>query len=176
MFRYRACIAFTGLLVTAVALGGCGDDSDSVNPDDVRPDRAAEAEAGEKYMRDFASCVTENGIPMTWDANMEAYRVDHGGDVAGMRRVQDDCHAQLGGPLLATPLSTEELEKFYDLQVEAHECLLALGYDVVPPSSKEAFIATFESGDSWYAHESANPGVFIPDDECPQPDYTDITW
>lgn len=168
-----ATLAVTGTASSGSTTSGAGSGTTS---ESGRPDREAEQERGEAFNRRLSECVTDAGIPMTWDETEGAHRVEHGGDVQTYRRIQDDCVEQLGGWPTAAPVGTEELEKLYELELEAYQCLIDHGYQPEPPSTQEEYVATYVTGESWYAFKPDVPGGTIPDSECEQPDFADIEW
>lgn len=157
----------------AVILSSCS--ADSTVPEDEHVDRQADAEALVVFSRGMADCLTEAGFPSTYR------EVDGGISVSGgtpeeRRAVMATCEKKLGGSPESPPLSHEELEALYDLEVEAYTCLVNHGYEPMPPSSKEQFVATYATGESWYAHQSSVEGGVIPDTDCPYPNPSDIDW
>lgn len=157
----------------AIILSSCS--ADSTAPGDEHVDRQAEAEALVAFSRGMADCLTEAGFPSTYR------EVDGGISVSGgtpeeRRAAMATCEETLGGAPESPPLSREELEALYDLEMEAYTCLIDHGYQPAPPSSKEQFVATYASGESWYAHKSPVEGGVIPDTDCPYPEPADIEW
>lgn len=105
------------------------------------------------------------------------YKVEHGGDVEGMRAAEAQCDGRLGDPPQAPPLSEAEIGKLYDMELEAYECLVAQGFAPREPSTREAYIAQFDSGNNWRAHQQQQEQVpDFPDDQCrlPMPEF--IEW
>lgn len=139
-------------------------------------DRKAEENSLQDFSRAQAECLTEAGFPATYDPTQGSVEVHHGGRVEESRLAAAVCTEEFGGYPTEAPISDEELAAFYDLHVEAYQCLVDHGYTPVPPSTKEQFVATYLSGESWYSHLSPVPETTIPDTECPQPALSDIEW
>lgn len=167
---FRVCAA-----LAVAALVGCGTDSES-EVSAARIDRQGEVDRSEQFFERLGECLTEKGFPASVQSD-GALMVNHGGQVGAARTAEEACTEQLGGWPTSAPPNEEELEKFYDLQVEAYECLVRHGHDPLPPSSKAAFVATYLSGESWFAHMPAVPGSpTLPTTECPLPSLADIDW
>jgi|SRR5690606_30606462 len=146
----------------------------------TRPDREAFAEDVLSYRGRQAECLREMGFDVTLvEGDTAAPMVIKfgAGGPDEVRRAKKECEERLGGAPTAPLADDLELSKFYDLQVEAYECLVKHGHSPEPPSTREAFVATYYTGGSWYAHKPAVPeGAPIPDDVCPQPMLADIEW
>lgn len=144
------------------------------------PDREAFAEDVLSFQQRKAECLRERGWDVS-DPDPNALGnpmvIQHGGRPEELRAAREECAEELGGEPTAPLADDAELSKFYDLQVEAYECLVANGYSPAPPSTREAFVASYYAGESWFAHQPAVPeGAPIPDTVCPQPMLADIEW
>lgn len=93
------------------------------------------------------------------------------------------CEAEAGPVPGGDPMTREELGTLYDLQLQARECLLAGGYPVTDPSSREIFISLYltmyEGGTDiqppWFAHEATDAsGDFSAREACPEPTMADV--
>ena len=93
------------------------------------------------------------------------------------------CEAEAGPVPGGDPMTREELGTLYDLQLQARECLLAGGYPVTDPSSREIFIslylAMYEGGTDiqppWFAHEATDAsGDLSAREACPEPTMADV--
>lgn len=157
----------------AVILSSCS--TASTAPEEEHVDRQAEAEEFLAFSRDMADCLTEAGFPSTYREFDGGISVS-GGTPEEQRAARMACEETLGGVPESPPLSAEELGALYDLEIEAYACLVDHGYEPAPPSSKEQFVATYATGESWYAHQSPVEGGVIPDTQCPQPDPADVDW
>lgn len=136
--------------------------------------REAEAIEAQAFFRDLAACLTDRGFP----SNVQddgAVMVQHGEQAEAWREAEAACTEELGGWPTSQPLSESELGQLYDLEVEAHECLVSQGLDPLPPSSREQFVETYLTGESWYAHKPPTAGASpLPTNRCPQPRLANI--
>ena len=170
--------------VGALALSACGGGGTSEDTATVtHVDRMAEREKVQAYLERKADCLTELG----WPAEMapeEAIggilvpmKVEHGGDHEGMRAAEAQCDERLGGSPTFAPVSEAEIGKLYDMELEAYECLVEQGYAPREPSTREEYIAKFDSGTNWRAHQQQLPETpDFSDAVCPQPMPEFIEW
>lgn len=139
-------------------------------------DRQAERDAADAYFARLGECLTDKGFPASVQAD-GALKVDHGGRSEQLAAAEAECAGEVGPQPTAVAPDATELGKFYDVQVNAYECLTNHGLDPVPPSSKEQFVATYLTGESWWAHQPQQPGgPPMPTTDCPLPQLTDIEW
>lgn len=170
----RSVAGVLAVLVGAVAVG-CGTDAESEAPS-ASVDRQAEADRSEQFFDRLGECLTEMGFPASVQAD-GGLMVNHGGQAEAAQAAEEACTEQLGGWPTSAPPNEEELEKFYDVQVETHDCLVEHGHDPVTPSSKAEFVATYLTGESWYAHMPVVPGgPLLPTSDCPLPSLADVDW
>lgn len=169
---WRAC-AVLSLCVCTLATAGClGGTPESQPP----VDRLAEAEYRQQYQQFLATCLTDAGFPSELQPD-GAVKIEHNGQVDDYRAARTVCQEQFGPLPSAAPPSDAELSKFYDLQVESFECLVAQGLEPMPPPSRETFIATYMTDDAWDAYLPQNPQApFLTSPACPPPQFEDIEW
>lgn len=170
--------------MVVLGMSSCGGASDATDSETVtHVDRMAERERAQAYLERKAECLTELGYPAQM-APGEAIggivvpmKVEHGGDVEGMRAAEARCDERLGGSPTFSPLSEAEIGKLYDMELEAYECLVEHGYAPREPSTREQYLAEFESGENWRAHQQPLPETpDFPDTQCPQPRPELIEW
>lgn len=163
-----------GALCAVALVGGCAEKSPDVSAAHV--DRQAEVERSQQFYAQLGECLTERGFPAQVQPD-GALKVDHGGQADQLAEVESTCTEQLGGQPTAAVPGEVELGMFYDVQVEAYECLTEHGLNPMPPSTREEFVATYLTGESWYAHQPLTPGGSpMPTAQCPLPQLTDIDW
>lgn len=123
--------------------------------------------------------MTEAGYPSEWNQQLGAVEVKGvNGNQGAMRGAADECAERLGGYPTFAPFTDEELGALFELELKTYQCLLDHGYQPEPPSSKEQFVATYRTGDSWYSYRLP-PGQTLTQSaemECPQPRPADIEW
>ncbi len=59
------------------------------------------------------------------------------------------CPEQVGGAPSTPPLTDERLSKLYDFLLDQRDCLIAEGYSIAEPPSRETFISGYTSGSPW---------------------------
>lgn len=120
-------------------------------------------------------CLTQRGwnVTLTWDGGIE---VSSDTVPTEQREAFDadanDCWAPINERVAM--MSPDEIAKVYDSEVRTRTCLIALGYEVGQPPSKQSFVDSFH-GLRWSAYADSN--VNAADDElwhkanvqCPQP-------
>lgn len=165
-------LAASFVLISTLLLSGC---EESANPSAPSLSlREVEAIQAREFFEGLASCMTEKGFPSTVQED-GAVMVEHGAQGEAWREAEAVCTEELGGWPTSTPLTEQELGQLYDLEVKAYECLVARGLDPLPPSSKEQFVETYLTGESWYAHKPPVAGGSpLPTTDCPQPRLSDI--
>jgi hypothetical protein len=183
---------YAGIVSVAMiaALAGCspgGDDPSITQPTtpppasvstETTPPSAGAADPWEHYIRDMVRCLTDKG----WD-------IDDGGDGYGVHggvplaqvdqfdADKDACQARFGYDQLPGPsVSHDEAEDIYDLLLGVADCVRALGYDVPPPPSKQAFVEQLVAHPipSWHPYDEVfqrgNPAeIQRVEAECPIP-------
>lgn len=176
------CKFWVGGLASILVLGvtGCGNSSSmSDTSTSTRFDRQAYAEEALTFQKAEAECLTELGFPASIqpeDRGLTPMKVEHNGRIEEMREARENCAERLGGRPTAPPPDAEELGKFYDLEIEAYECLVAHGYTPDLPPSRETYVSSYfaEAGGPWSAHRI--DGKFLPVTECPEARPENIEW
>lgn len=194
------------IVMSALWLVGCT--ASTSNPDTTDPAGVGSATAGvnepspstqtaaspadEQQLRRqrfdwLASCYTDAGFPATSDGTGVEITVVQGQDEAfhaAAAACREQADVELGPNPGAIPPTAEELEGLYELQLRTRDCLLAEGYDVVEPPSREVWIE--ETLNVYQALNSTNPGEvrlpWSPHDDldptaltlCPPPDVADL--
>lgn len=170
--HWRECTIFL-LCVCALINAGCSGPTHETRPP---VDRLAEAEYRQQYQEFLATCLTDVGFPSELQDD-GAVKIEHGGQVDEYHAAKAVCQEEFGPLPSAAPPSDAELSKFYDLQVESYECLVAQGLEPVPPPSRETFIATYMTDEAWDAYLPQNPQApFLTSPACPPPQFEDIEW
>lgn len=161
------------MIVFLVGATACSetDGADPMTPSTV--DRQTEADSAQTWLKERAECLTDAGFPSTYDPVDQSISISKGsGQDAEFAAADAACSTELGGPPTFAPLTEAEIEFLYAESVEAYECLVAEGFDPVPPTTLEQFKATYSTG-PWFPHQDATSGGGLPDDVCPQPSLVD---
>lgn len=129
-------------------------------------------------MHNFAACLTEAGFPsqMSADGGIE---IDEGPPEQSVQftAAREACVDEQGGYPTSSKLSSEEIGRLYDLQVEGRRCLLARGEVIGEPPSREKFIADYEGSLAGLGTIPWSPWLESSEDgleACPQPDRSDL--
>lgn len=141
-----------------------------------QPDRKAEAEALLAFEEAQAECMGEKGFPATF--HEDGARTFSGSGALAREELLallDECSTIVGGEPETQPVTDLEKAKLYDLEMEAYECLLELGYEPDPPPTREHYVESFDMGPPWFSHSNSDQLV-LPTDVCPPPKLADIEW
>ncbi|PFG34173.1 hypothetical protein ATL42_2077 [Sanguibacter antarcticus] len=110
---------------------------------------AEQAQLQDEYRANMQSCVEaagwsvtithEGGVvePFNGQTEMDRYAID-----------RDACRESLGLHTDGAALTADQYELIYGRQVQTRECLVAQGYTMATPPSKEAYVEAALTGDS----------------------------
>lgn len=161
---------------------GCtGGESSQEVESPTHVDRQALRDEDNAWLARQAECLTELGYPARVApelaiGNVQTLWIDPHADPEGVQQAQLTCEERIGGRPEMPLASDEELSKMYDLELEAYQCLVNHGYQPMEPSTREEYIESYYTGESWFAFLPATGTGMLPDTECSQPMPEDITW
>ncbi len=186
--RHYVGIASAALMV---ALAGCspdGEDPSTAGPTTAPPasppasattqPSAESPDPWEHYIRDMVRCLTDKGWEI--DDRGDSYGVHGGVPIAQVDQFDADkaeCEARFGYDQLPGPsVSHDEAAELYDLLLVVADCVRALGYDVPPAPSKQAFVEQLVDHPipSWHPYDKVfqrgnRAEIQRLEEECPIP-------
>jgi hypothetical protein len=142
-------------------------------------DRALEAQLNAEYFDRYLGCLREQGFEVT-PAGDGGFTVS--GNQDALSAAEEECMTRIGPDPGYAPITAEEADALYDLELAVMACLVQQGVQVEAPPSREKFIESYliaQEGtvttSPWSAYISVvDPSAF--DEVCPPAELTDIEW
>lgn len=167
--------------MAATVIAGCSSEKDS--PPDEESEHGAPV-SSQQYAELMYACLTEKGwdVELTEFGEFEASFPDDQKDA--YHADSEACREEHNLDKPPPPMSRDAASEYFDLMLEAAECLKDLGHAVPEPPSREAFIATMTtldpSGDFWDPYLEAMDAATSQEEwdevrrACPQPERPDV--
>src|SRR5690606_24178036 len=104
--------------------------------------------------KEIVDCLDDAGFPgytATWDGGVISPEITQEQHTLH-QEARARCADQVGGPLAShLPLDSAQMEKLYNLEVQAFECLTNLGYTLSSPPSLQKYFDEWETAAAWGA-------------------------
>lgn len=163
-------------LVACGLLSSCAGTDDDTAPEDLA--RSSVQEVARGYYADIAQCLTDQGIPATYDP--EEIRMEIRADASqdqDLEKAEAHCRAVHGPGPTVPPFADRELTSLFEQSVEAYQCLVREGHSPEEPPTLEVFMAGYRgaAGTRPYLPHSRPEAQYQggeptwPSDVCPLP-------
>lgn len=146
-----------------------------------RVDRELEAQLHAEYTDRFMSCMSELGMTVT-ELDDGGFEVIGDGTPESVNLAQEECLARVGTVAPYAPVTAEEADALYDLELAVKVCLEEQEVNVSEPPSRENFIESYlahSKGVTTVSPWSAYRAVLDPselEEICPPATLSGIEW
>ncbi len=102
-------------------------------------------------IRRMVACLTERGVATEVEPNESGFQADPGAlDQEQFMVIIEECKELTGlGSSPPVQLSVDEIRAIYERWIETAACLRSEGYESHEPTSVEAFVDAYPTGEAW---------------------------